>query len=353
MKNDKNRYLVLADGSVFAGKAFGADTDSMGELVFTTGVGGYIETITDPGSWGQIVLHTFPMIGNYGMIGADIQGECGIRGYVVREWCDTPSNFRSEGNLDDYLRQQGVPGIYGVDTRELTRILRERGVMNAMLCDTVPADLTALREYAAGDAIRAVTVKETVRKEAVGEEKFRVTLLDLGAKKSIADQLCQRGCRVTAVNAFTSAGEILADQPDGVVLAGGPGNPGDYPEISEEIGKLLGKVPMLAIDMGHLLLGISQGGRAVKMKHGHHGGNQPVRNTASGRIYVTGQSHGYVLENDAASGQISYVNVNDGSIEGMEYPRAISVQFHPEACSGPRDTTFIFDDFCCLMGGNG
>ena len=217
-------YLVLEDGQVFEGLRFGSDGCPIGELVFTTGMGGYLETLTDPGFAGQIVMQTYPLIGNYGVIGEDLEGDCRLKGYVVREICDTPSNFRTEGDLETYLKEQGVPGICGVDTRELTRILRENGTMNAIICDEIPADLEAVRTY---KVCEPVAHRDAVVCPAEGEETQKVTLVDFGAKKSIIRQLTQRGCTVTVVSGDTSAEEILAGKPDGVLLSNGAGDPAD------------------------------------------------------------------------------------------------------------------------------
>ena len=219
-------YLVLQDGQVFEGFRFGSQENAVGELVFTTGMCGYIETLTDPSYAGQIVMQTYPLIGNYGIIPEDFEGACCVKGYVVREWCDTPSNFRSQGDLDSFLKAQGVPGLWGVDTRELTRIIREHGVMNAVICDEIPADLTEVKSYAVTGVVEAVTCKEAAVHPAEGEERFRVSLLDYGAKRNIVRELQRRGCTVTVLPADTGAEDVLAGNPDGVMLSNGPGRPG-------------------------------------------------------------------------------------------------------------------------------
>ena len=243
----KKGYLILQDGQVFEGVRFGAETDTVGELVFTTGMCGYVETLTDPSYAGQIVMQTYPLIGNYGIIREDFEGACCVKGYVVREYCDTPSNFRTDCDLDTYLKEQGVPGLCGVDTRELTRIIREHGVMNAAICDEIPVDLTPIETYAITGVVEAVSCKEPDRYPAEGEERFRVSLLDYGAKRNIVRELQKRGCTVTVLPASTSAEEILAAGPDGVMLSNGPGDPAENVYQIEQIRKLLGKVPMFGI----------------------------------------------------------------------------------------------------------
>lgn len=357
--NEKKRYIQLATGEVFEGYAFGAETidDTVGELVFTTGMGGYLETLTDESYWGQIVLQTFPLIGNYGVIEEDFEGVCSVRGYVVREWCAAPSNFRCRYNLDEFLKRQGVPGVWGVDTRALTKRIREQGVVNARLTDTPPADVDdALRGYVVRGAVAAVTTGATGIYPATGEQRFRVTLIDYGAKRNIIRELQKRGCEVTVVPASTTAAAILADAPDGVMLSNGPGDPAENVACIAELCKLVGRVPLFGICLGHQLLALANGGKTVKLKYGHRGVNQPVRDVNDKRTYITSQNHGYAVVSDSLpTGKVRFVNANDGTCEGVDYPnaRAFSVQFHPEACSGPRDTAFLFDRFISLMEVNG
>ena len=348
------RYLTLEDGTTFVGEGFGASADAVGELVFTTGMCGYIETLTDPSYAGQIVMQTFPMIGNYGIIPADFEGKCAVRGYVVHEWCDTPSNFRAAGDLDTYLKSVGIPGIAGIDTRARTRTLRECGTMNATITDEVSADLTAVKAYAVTDAVASVTCAAPTEYSADGETRCRVALLDFGAKRNIIRSLTVRGCAVTVFPASTPAADILATAPDGVMLSNGPGDPAENTAIIAEIGKLLGRVPVFGICLGHQLMALAVGGSTVKLKYGHRGVNQPARDLVSGRTYITSQNHGYaVVGNSLPTGEVRFVNANDGTCEGIDYPalRAFSVQFHPEACAGPHDTAFLFDRFCDLMKG--
>ena len=350
----KKGYLILQDGRVFEGVRFGAETDTVGELVLTTGMCGYIETLTDPSYAGQIVMQTYPLIGNYGIIREDFEGACCVRGYVVREWCDAPSNFRTDCDLDTFLKEQGVPGLYGVDTRELTRIIREHGVMNAAICDEVPADLTPIETYAVTGVVEAVSCREASVHPAEGEERFHVSLLDYGAKRNIVRELQKRGCTVTVLPATTSAEEILAADPNGVMLSNGPGDPAENVYQIEQIRKLLGKVPMFGICLGHQLTALAAGGSTYKLKYGHRGVNQPVRDVEGVRTYITSQNHGYAVDSDTVKlGRVRFANANDGTCEGIDYPelKAFTVQFHPEACTGPKDTSFLFDRFVDLMKG--
>lgn len=347
----KKAYLVLENGMTFEGTAFGAETDCIGELVFTTGMCGYIETLTDESYFGQIVMQTFPLIGNYGVIPEDFEGECSVRGYVVREYCENPSNFRCGGTLDEFLREKGIPGICGIDTRAVTRIIREYGVMNAAVCSEIPADMSAVREYSVRGAVAAVTSGKTAVYKAE-KEKYKVTLIDYGAKRNIIRELQKRGCTVTVVPTFTAAEEILAGNPDGIMLSNGPGDPAENTAQIETLKALAGKTPMFGICLGHQLLALALGAKTEKLKYGHRGVNQPVKEINGTRTYITSQNHGYAVVTDSIKqGNVSFINANDGTNEGIDYPslRAFSVQFHPEACSGPLDTSFLFDRFTALM----
>lgn len=350
----RKAYLVLQDGQVFEGLRFGAERDTIGELVFTTGMCGYIETLTDPSYYGQIVLQTYPMIGNYGVISDDFEGKCSVRGYVVREWCQTPSNFRSEVDLNTFLQQQNIPGLCGVDTRELTRIIREHGVMNAKICDSIPADLTEVKRYAVTDAVASVSREVKERFPSTEEKRFSVSLMDYGAKQNIIRELQKRGCEVTVYPASATAEEILAGKPDGIMLSNGPGDPAEAKVQIAQIQKMIGKVPMFGICLGHQLTALALGGSTYKLKYGHRGANQPVRDQNGPRTFITSQNHGYAVDSDTVKlGNISFANANDGTCEGIDYPelRAFTVQFHPEACTGPKDTGFLFDRFVNLMNG--
>lgn len=347
-------YLVLANGQVFEGLRFGGEADALGELVFTTGMCGYVETLTDPSYAGQIVMQTYPLIGNYGVIPQDYEGACCVKGYVVRERCGHPSNFRCQGDLEGFLKERNIPGLCGVDTRQLTRIIRESGVMNACICDKVPADLDPLRGYAVAGVVEAVTCKAPAVYEAEGEQRFQVSLLDYGAKRNIVRELQKRGCRVTVLPASAAAEEVLAQSPDGVMLSNGPGDPAENVYQIQQIQKLLGKVPLFGICLGHQLTALAAGGRTYKLKYGHRGVNQPVRDLSGPRTYITSQNHGYAVDAGSVKiGRASFANANDGTCEGMDYPglRAFTVQFHPEARGGPQDTAFLFDRFVELMKG--
>ncbi len=347
-------FLVLEDGTVFRGYRFGAPVDSTGELVFTTGMCGYLETLTDPSYAGQIILQTFPMIGNYGVIPADFEGICCARGYVVHEWAEHPSNFRSEEPLDAFLRREGIPGIYGVDTRALTRRIREKGVLNAMICRDLPKDLDAIRQYRVEGVVAAATCTSPAFYPAPGKLKYSIVLIDYGAKRNIIRELNRRGCSVEVVPSCTAAEDILARKPDGVMLSNGPGDPAENTACIAEIRKLLGHVPVFGICLGHQLTALAVGGETGKMKFGHRGANQPVRDLQTGRTWITSQNHGYTVKTESLpAGTVRFVNANDGTCEGIDYPelKAFTTQFHPEACGGPRDTSFLFDRFCEMIGG--
>ena len=349
----KKAYLVLENSKVFEGWRIGADGETLGELVFTTGVVGYLETLTDPSYAGQIVMQTFPLIGNYGVIPEDFEGKTAVRGYVVRELCEYPSNFRSEYELDRFLKDNGIVGICGVDTRELTKIIREQGVMNAVICDEIPDDLSAVKNYLIKDIVPEVSTKEKVVYGAEGDKKFSVTLIDYGAKRNIIRSLQQRGCEVTLVPYNTPAEDILAADPDGIMLSNGPGDPTDNVYSIEQIKKLVGRKPIFGICLGHQLTALAMGAKTEKLKYGHRGANQPVTLADGSRTYITSQNHGYAVVNASVNGtgEISFTNANDGSCEGIEYKdkKCFTVQFHPEACSGPKDTAFLFDRFIKMM----
>ena len=351
----KKAYLVLNNGRVFEGTRIGADGDGLGELVFTTGMTGYLETLTDPSYAGQIILQTFPLIGNYGVIPEDFEGPCLAKGYVVRELCETPSNFRSEYALDAFLKEHNIPGICAVDTRALTRIIREEGVMNALICDKVPADLSAIQTYAVLGGVKQASSTEPRFFPAEGEEKYHVALLDYGAKHHIVESLQERGCRVTVLPHDTSAEDVLALKPDGLMLSNGPGDPKENVFEIEQLKKLMGKLPVFGICLGHQLAALALGGETVKLKYGHRGANQPVKDLKTGRCFITSQNHGYavVAESVKDIAELRYINANDFSCEGLDYPEALcfTVQFHPEASAGPHDTGFLFDRFVSMMGG--
>lgn len=346
MKNEKV-YLTLQNGKQFVGYRFGAEGDVVGELVFTTGMTGYIETLTDPSYYGQIVIQTFPLIGNYGVTPDNESKKTWVSAYIVREKCDTPSNFRSEGTIDEYLKQYGVVGIYGIDTRELTKIVREAGVMNASITSKPVKDMTAINEYKIVNAVKTVSATEV---EYFGDPNGRkIAVWDFGAKKNIIRSLTKRGCYCMKVPSTYTAEEILALNPEGLMLCNGPGDPAENTEIIENLRKLAGKLPIFGICLGHQLFALAMGGKTKKMKYGHRGANQPVKCIESGRVYITSQNHGYevVTESLEGVGKLSFYNANDGTCEGFDYPEinAFTVQFHPEACGGPHDAGYLFDKF--------
>ena len=344
---DKKIYVTLENGKVFEGFSFGAEKEVIGELVFTTGMTGYIETLTDPSYYWQIVAHTFPLIGNYGMILSDCESrKCWVSAYIVREKCDAPSNFRCEGTLADYLKEQGIPGVYGIDTRELTKIVREAGVMSAAITFRPFTDFAKLKGYKIKNAVKSVT--STERKTFGKEGGLHVVLYDFGAKENIVRELLARGVKITEVPAEFPAEQTLALNPDGIMLTNGPGDPAENTAIIENIKRLAGKKPIFGICLGHQLFALAMGGKTRKMKYGHRGGNQPVKQLSTGRVFISSQNHGYeVVSASLKCGELSFINVNDGTCEGVDYPdlNAFTVQFHPEACGGPRDANFLFDRF--------
>ena len=337
-------YLILEDGTIFKGKAFGHTGEITGEIVFTTGMTGYLETLTDQSYYGQIVLQTFPLIGNYGVIPSDFESSSvGARAYIVKRPCQDPSNFRSEGTLDTFLKEQNIVGLYDIDTRALTRIIRKNGVMNGKITSIPPtaADQNEAKDYSIHNAVAAVSSK-TAQKTKGGERK--VALMDFGAKRGIAEALKERGCEVWTFPHDTSAEEIMKIKPDGIMLSNGPGDPSEpaNTEIIENIKILMQSgIPIFGICLGHQLLALANGYKTEKLKFGHRGANQPVKEFATGQVYITSQNHGYAVV--AENG--SFVNVNDGTCEGLDYGNAFSVQFHPEARGGPLDTAFLFDRF--------
>lgn len=349
-------YILLENGMVFPGLRFGADGDVTGELVFSTSMTGYLETITDPSFFGQIVLQTFPLIGNYGVIPSDFESKTPkLSAYVVHEWCQDPSNFRSEGDLDTFLKEKGVIGLYGVDTRALTRIIREQGVMNARIQSELSLSEEQkheLKNYKVAGAVNAVTCDAIT--QTGPEDGKRVVLWDFGAKENIARELAKRNLRVIRVPANTTAEEILAFSPEGLVLSNGPGDPAENTGIIAQLSKLAQhKLPTLGICLGHQLLALALGAKTSRLKYGHRGANQPVRDLSTGRLYMTSQNHGYAVltETLPKGAKESFVNANDYTCEGVDWEEhnAFSVQFHPEACAGPQDTGFLFDRFSKML----
>lgn len=353
---EKKAYLILENGDIYEGFAFGAEKEIVGELVFTTAMTGYLETLTDPSYFGQIVCQTFPLIGNYGVIPSDFESKKpALKAYIVREWCQQPSNFRCDGVLDTFLKESGVPGLYGIDTRCLTKTVREYGVMNAKITYTKPdtSDAAALKDYKVINAVKSVTSEKPELFQAENG-KYNVVLMDFGAKLNICRELVKRGCNVTVVPGSTSAEEIKAMNPDGIMLSNGPGDPQENVEIIAQLKILCeAKIPTFGICLGHQLLALSQGAKTEKLKYGHRGANQPATDVKTGRVYITSQNHGYAVVAGTLpeNAYESFVNANDGTCEGVTYTNmpAFTVQFHPEACGGPLDTSFLFDKFITMM----
>ena len=350
-------FLILEDGTVFTGTSIGSTKEVISEVVFNTSMTGYLEVLTDPSYAGQAVVMTYPLIGNYGICFEDMESERPWPdAFIVRELSRIPSNFRSEGTIQDFLLKYDIPGICGIDTRALTKILREKGTMNGCLTTNEQYDLheilPKLKEYTTGKVVEKVTCKE---KYVLPGEGKKVALLDLGAKRNIARSLNKRGCEVTVYPALTSAEEILNSKPDGIMLSNGPGDPQECTSIIEELKKLYASdVPIFAICLGHQLMALANGADTHKMKYGHRGGNHPVKDLKTGRVYISSQNHGYVVDTDGLDPSIAvpaFVNVNDGTNEGLAYTGKdiFTVQFHPEACPGPLDSGYLFDRFLEMM----
>lgn len=390
-------FLILEDGTVFTGTHIGADREVISEIVFNTSMAGYLEVLTDPSYAGQAVCMTYPLIGNYGICRDDMESERPWPdGLIVRELSRVPSNFRSDTTIQKFLEENGVPGIAGIDTRALTRILREKGTMNGMITTDegyrLEEILPRLKSYTTGKVVERATCPEkytiapvkdlaqngpisgTARFDREAYERgerekrpalvkalngsgLKVALLDLGAKANIARSLAERGCEVTVYPALTTAREILADAPDGIMLSNGPGDPKECVSVIEEIRKLYHtEIPIFAICLGHQLMALAAGADTYKMKYGHRGGNHPVRDLATGRVYISSQNHGYVVDTDKLDKNVAvpaFVNVNDGTNEGLSYTgkKIFTVQFHPEACCGPQDSGYLFDRFIDMMKG--
>ena len=337
-------YLILENGEVFEGEFFGTVGEITGELVFTTGMTGYLETLTDQSYYGQIVLQTFPLIGNYGVIPSDFESaSIGARAYIVKHPCQCPSNFRSEASLDAFLKERGIIGLCGIDTRALTRIIRKNGVMNGKITSSPPTDNDRgeAKRYSIRNAVAAVSSHNVINTE---NGSHRVALLDFGAKRGIAQALSARDCKVWSFPHDTQADKIMQIKPNGIMLSNGPGDPAESANsgIIKTIRDLMqSNIPIFGICLGHQLLALANGYATRKLKFGHRGANQPVKELSTGRVYITSQNHGYEVIADNAS----FINVNDGSCEGLDYGDSFSVQFHPEARSGPLDTAFLFDRF--------
>ena len=370
-----NAYLLLANGMVFAGQSVGAEGVTVGEVVFATGMVGFQETLTDPSYYGQIITQTYPLIGNYGMNKDDMESDkIWAKGYIVREACQTPSNWRCEETLDSFLKKNNTIGIEGIDTRHLTRIIRESGVMNGAILTTFdPADpankaetdklLEEIRAYAVTDAVKSVTCAEPEVYNEKGET--HIVLMHYGCKRNIIRCLVKRGCKVTVMPAFATAEEIKALAPDGIMLSNGPGDPAEPVEVIENLKHIFElNIPTFGICLGHQLSALAAGAKTMKLKYGHRGANQPVTSPAKQRTFITSpakqrtfitsQNHGYAVMADTlpeSVGQMSYFNANDGTCEGVDYLKwnCFTVQFHPEANGGPKDTEFLFDQFVSRM----
>lgn len=352
-------FLILEDGTVFTGTSIGAQRDMVSEIVFNTSMTGYLEVLTDPSYAGQAVVMTYPLIGNYGICYEDMESKkAWPDGYIVRELSRLPSNFRCEGTIQEFLEKQDIPGIAGIDTRALTKILREKGTMNGMITCNENYDLDhvlpLLKEYTVGDVVSKVTCDEKYVLEGDG---YKVALMDFGAKENIAKSLNERGCEVTVYPAHTTAEEIIASKPDGIMLSNGPGDPKTCTSIIEEIKKLYhADIPTFAICLGHQLMALANGADTHKLKYGHRGGNHPVKDLRTNRVYISSQNHGYVVDSENMDSNVAipaFVNVNDETNEGLEYvgKNIFTVQYHPEACPGPQDSSYLFDRFIEMMGG--
>lgn len=350
------KFLLLENGMSFEGESFGADSDTTAELVFSTSVVGYTEALTDPRFAGQALCLTFPVVGNYGVCEADCDSDAvHPAALIVREYCDDPSNFRCEETLDAFLKKHGVPGISGVDTRLLTKILRENGSMNALLTsDPASADLDSVKAYRVSRAAERVSVTDVrlERADSPDAPHVKVALLDLGVTKSTVSKLNRLGCDVYVLPYHTSADAILALSPDGLFVSGGPGNPADYPDLAGTLAALLpAKLPTMAVGLGHQLLAMANGMSVGKLPHGHRGSNHPVRDTATGHLYITRQNHGFAVTEVNDTAAETFVNAGDGTNEGLAYKNipAFSVQFAPDTAGISAGTEFLYENFVRMM----
>ena len=350
-------YLILEDGTVFTGTSIGSEREVISEIVFNTSMTGYLEVLTDPSYAGQAVVMTYPLIGNYGICHQDMESaKPWPDGYIVRELSRIPSNFRSEDTIQNFLKEHDIPGICGVDTRALTKILKEKGTMNGMITTKEYTDFSEpikrMKEYSVTGVVLKTTTKETYVLPGNGK---KVALMDYGAKRNIARSLNQRGCEVTVYPADTPAREVLAGKPDGIMLSNGPGDPKENTAIIEEVKMLYeSDVPIFAICLGHQLMALANGMDTHKLKYGHRGGNHPVKDLETGRVYISSQNHGYVVDTDNLDPSVAvpaFVNVNDSTNEGLKYvgKNIFTVQYHPEACPGPLDSGYLFDRFLKMM----
>ncbi len=347
--------LILENGQRFTGTMFGDMKNVAGEIVFTTGMTGYQETLTDPSFCGQIVTMTFPLIGNYGINLDDNEAEhTHLKAFVVREKCDAPSNFRNEMNLDDFLKDEGVVGLEGIDTRALTRIIRDYGCMNAVIMQGEPSEDEVKALMNTLDNSNVIMETTTAKTYTINDGgKPHVAFIDMGAKGGILRDLERRGCKITVLPANVSADEIEKLGADMIFLSNGPGDPLDAPGTVDTVKAFIGKMPICGICMGHQIIGLALGAVTEKLKFGHHGGNHPVKDLITGKCFITSQNHNYIVSQLPENVEEMFVNVNDGTCEGIMHKELpiMSVQFHPEACPGPLDTDWLFDRFLKLTAG--
>ena len=363
--------LALEDGTIFEGESLGAAGRTYGEVVFNTGMTGYQEILTDPSYAGQIVALTYPLIGNYGINPDDFESRAvQVEGFIVREAAEIPSNWRASQSLDAFLRERGIVGIKGVDTRALTRALRVRGVMmGAITTEETPSQaLERLRSspsYAEADFVKKVTT-ETPYRWSVGREdsptkamkseppRFRISLLDCGVKYNILRSLARLGCETTVYPCTATAAELLRENPDGIMLSPGPGDPARLDYVVNTVRDLVGKKPILGVCLGNQILGCAFGSRTFKLKFGHRGSNHPVKDLETGRVYITSQNHGYAIDPDGLKNgmEVAHINLNDGTVEGLKHRELpiFSIQYHPEASPGPMDSAYFFRKFVDRLG---
>ena len=352
----KKAYLILENGKIFKAKRFGKHINTYGELVFNTSMTGYNETLTDPSYFGQFVVQTFPLIGNYGIIPEDFESsKIHMKAYIVNEFCNAPSNFRCWENIDSFLKQQNVAGLFDIDTRTLTKVIRNYGVMNAKITDDISnldEQLKQIKSYKNNNTVKYVS--NSCEKHFCDNRQFKVVLFDFGTKENIIRELIKHDCDVILLPYNTNYKKVKEINPDGIMLSNGPGDPIDNIKIINELKKIQTlNIPTFGICLGHQLMAIANGAKTVKLKYGHRGANQPVVNLNDNKIYITSQNHGYAVLNDSIpkNAKLIFKNVNDSTCEGIEYLShpSFSVQFHPEAASGPNDTLFLFDKFKELM----
>lgn len=353
-------YLILEDGHVFEGESFGAKKEVISEFVFNTSMTGYLEVLTDPSYAGQSVVMTYPLIGNYGVCLEDQESKKPyVEGFVVNELARLGSHFRKNMDLEEYMIKNDIPGIQGIDTRHLTKIIRNHGCMNGMITTEYYEDIEVVLDKIKAFCVTGVVAATTCEQPyTLGAGDTKVALYDFGAKKNIANELVKRGCEVTVYPSSTPASVILEGHYDGVMLSNGPGDPMECQDIIKEMQLLMNSgLPIFAICLGHQLMALAHGFETEKLKYGHHGANHPVKDLTTGRVYISTQNHNYVVKEEGIDPTIArpwFKNVNDGTIEGVEYlnENIKTVQFHPEACAGPIDTGYLFDEFMKMMGGN-